>query len=128
MEEAKKLIAEQDGVPAAGPALLRFEGLTLDIAGKTLTSVHGHEIYLTRAEFDLLSVLIRGRGQAFSRDQLLDAVAGRRAEPFDRSIDVLPDAQFPLYKKSAPPDLIEQFHVVQFPSRKKPSSPDLMES
>jgi DNA-binding winged helix-turn-helix (wHTH) protein len=89
MEEAQKPIAAQDGVPMAGAALLRFEGLTLDLAGRTLTSVHGHEIYLTRAEFDLLSVLIRGRGRAFSRDQLLDAVAGRRAEPFDRSVDVL---------------------------------------
>jgi class 3 adenylate cyclase/tetratricopeptide (TPR) repeat protein len=89
MEEAEKLIAGQDGVLAAGAALLRFEGLTFDLAGRTLTSVHGHEIYLTRAEFDLLSVLIQGRGRAFYRDELLDAVVGRRAEPFDRSIDVL---------------------------------------
>jgi DNA-binding winged helix-turn-helix (wHTH) protein/tetratricopeptide (TPR) repeat protein len=89
MAEAQKLIGGQDGVLAAGAVLLRFEGLTLDLAGRTLTSVHGHEICLTRAEFDLLSVLIRGRGRAFSRDQLLDAVAGRRAEPFDRSVDVL---------------------------------------
>jgi class 3 adenylate cyclase len=89
MEEAQKLIAGQDGVLASRAAPLRFEGLTLDLAGRTLSSVDGREIHLTRGEFDLLSVLIRGRGRAFSRDQLLDAVAGRRAEPFDRSVDVL---------------------------------------
>lgn len=36
----------------------------------------GHEIPLTRAEFSLLSVLIRARGRALSRDQILEAVAG----------------------------------------------------
>ncbi len=89
MEEAQKLIAGQAGVLASRAPPLRFEDLTLDLAGRTLSSVDGREIYLTRAEFDLLSVLIRGRGRAFSRNQLLDAVAGRRGEPFDRSVDVL---------------------------------------
>jgi DNA-binding winged helix-turn-helix (wHTH) protein len=74
---------------AAEAELLRFEGLTLDLAGRTLTAADGHEIRLTRAEFALLSVLIGARGRALSRDQLLDAVTGRRGEPFDRSVDVL---------------------------------------
>ncbi len=89
MEEAQRPIARHDGVLAAGAQLLRFEGLTLDLAGRTLSAADGHEIPLTRAEFVLLSVLIRNCGRALSRDQLLDAVAGRRAEPFDRSVDVL---------------------------------------
>jgi class 3 adenylate cyclase/tetratricopeptide (TPR) repeat protein len=89
MEEARRPITAQDGILAAGAELLRFEGLTLDFAGRTLSGADGREIPLTRAEFLLLSALIRSRGRAFSRDQLLDAVAGRRAEPFDRSVDVL---------------------------------------
>jgi len=44
---------------------------------------------LTRAEFALLLVLARHPGRVLSRDQLLDAALGRRAEPYDRSIDVL---------------------------------------
>jgi class 3 adenylate cyclase len=80
---------ESRDIPPTGAELLRFEGLTLDLAGRTLSAADGHEISLTRAEFELLSVLIRSRGRALSRDQCLDAVAGRCAGPFDRTIDVL---------------------------------------
>ncbi len=89
MEEAQRPIARHDAILAAGAELLRFEGLTLDPSGRTLSAADGREIFLTRAEFELLSVLIRSRGRVLSRDQLLDAVAGRRPEPFDRSVDVL---------------------------------------
>ena len=44
---------------------------------------------LTRAGLALLVVLARHVGRVLSRDQLLDAALGRRAEPYDRSIDVL---------------------------------------
>jgi class 3 adenylate cyclase/predicted ATPase len=89
MEEARRPITGQDGLLAAGAELLRFEGLTLDFPGRTLSAADGREIALTRAEFMLLAVLMRNRGRALSRDQLLDAIAGRHAEPFDRSVDVL---------------------------------------
>jgi hypothetical protein len=36
-----------------------------------------------------LFVLARHPGRVLSRDQLLDAALGRRAEPYDRSVDVL---------------------------------------
>ena len=48
-----------------------------------------NDLALTPSEFGLLSVLVRGAGRALSRDHLLQAVAGREAEAFDRSIDVL---------------------------------------
>jgi TolB-like protein len=44
---------------------------------------------LTPSEFGLLVALLRGAGRALSRDHLLQAVAGREADAFDRSIDVL---------------------------------------
>ena len=44
---------------------------------------------LTRAGLALLVVLARHVGRVLSRVQLLDAALGRRAEPYDRSIDVL---------------------------------------
>ena len=44
---------------------------------------------LTRSEFALLVAFVRNPGRVLSRDQLLDAVLGRQAEPYDRSIDVL---------------------------------------
>jgi two-component system response regulator CpxR len=43
---------------------------------------------LTPIEYDLLTCLARSAGRVLSRDQLLDAVAGRDYEVFDRSVDV----------------------------------------
>ena len=43
---------------------------------------------LTSLEFDLLLNLVRSAGKVLSRDTLLDAVAGRHFDFFDRSIDV----------------------------------------
>jgi class 3 adenylate cyclase/tetratricopeptide (TPR) repeat protein len=59
----------------------------------------------------LLAAFLRAPGRALSREQLLDAVSGRRAEPFDRSIDVLvarlrrkiePDPKAPRLIKTVP--------------------------
>jgi len=43
---------------------------------------------LTSVEFTLLEVLVRGAGQILSREQLTEAVLGRKLGPFDRVIDV----------------------------------------
>jgi DNA-binding response OmpR family regulator len=43
---------------------------------------------LTSLEFDLLLSLTRARGRVKSREQILDDVAGRDYDVFDRSIDV----------------------------------------
>jgi two-component system response regulator CpxR len=43
---------------------------------------------LTPVEYDLLACLATSAGRVLSRDQLLDAVAGRNYEAFDRSVDV----------------------------------------
>ena len=43
---------------------------------------------LTSLEFDLLLSLTRARGRVRSREQILDDVAGRDYDVFDRSIDV----------------------------------------
>ncbi len=64
---------------------LRFEGFTLDPAARTLVDAEGREVALRRSEYELLLAFLAAPG----RDHLLEAVAGRRSEPFDRSIDVL---------------------------------------
>ena len=79
----------QDGASHADAEILRFAELTLDFGGKTLRTADGRDISLTRGELILLYALVRSRGRVLSRDQLLDVVAARRAEPFDRSIDVM---------------------------------------
>ena len=50
--------------------------------------VKGEPLMLTPIEFDLLASLAKAAGRVLTRDQLLDAVAGRDYEVFDRSIDV----------------------------------------
>ena len=73
----------------ADPPPLRFEGFTLDLAAHTLVDASGCEVALRRSEYELLRAFLAAPGRALSRDHLLDAVAGRGSEPFDRSVDVL---------------------------------------
>lgn len=50
-------------------------------------SLGEHVLNLTGAEFDLLSLLIKHQGQVVSKDQISQALHGRAASPFDRSVD-----------------------------------------
>jgi DNA-binding response OmpR family regulator/class 3 adenylate cyclase/predicted ATPase len=88
---ATVLDAVTTGVSAStlAPEITRFEGLTLDIEGRSAFDAAGRELPLTRLEFALLAVFARQPGRALSRDQLVEAVSGRRADKYDRSIDVL---------------------------------------
>ena len=70
-------------------AIIRFSGLVLDLDACRLTRETGEAVELTRGEFKLLRCFACQSGRVLSRDALLDAVANRRIEPFDRSIDVL---------------------------------------
>jgi two-component system, OmpR family, response regulator CpxR len=78
---------------AARPAQPDVEGqvtvgeLSLDPGGRNAL-LGGERLDLTSLEFDLLHCLARGAGRVLSRDQILDAVAGREHDVFDRSIDV----------------------------------------
>ncbi len=74
-----ELIARVDAVlrrtaSAAGTErALAFDGLHIDVVGHRVTR-DGEEVALTQREFDLLLFLARHPGQAFSRDQLMEAV------------------------------------------------------
>jgi two-component system response regulator CpxR len=50
--------------------------------------LNGQVLSLTALEFDLLFHLVRSAGRVLSRDKLLDEIAGRNYDVFDRSIDV----------------------------------------
>ena len=82
---------EADGSePPREPApLVRFAGLILDLDACMLARESGEAIPLTRGEFALLRAFVTRPGRVVSRDTLLDALASRRFEPFDRSVDVL---------------------------------------
>jgi DNA-binding response OmpR family regulator/pimeloyl-ACP methyl ester carboxylesterase len=69
--------------------VLEFAGYRLDLAGRSLVNEAGKEIPLTRNEFGLLEAFAQRPGRVLSRDQLLNALAGREADAYDRSIDML---------------------------------------
>lgn len=67
---------------------LAFDRLMLDVAGRRLMDEAGAEIPLTSGEFDLLKALLDRPHEVLTRDQLMNALHGRDAGPFDRAIDV----------------------------------------
>jgi DNA-binding winged helix-turn-helix (wHTH) protein len=82
-------MAKDQGGDSGPSQILRLEGFTLDLDGHALADATGRDVPLTPAEFGLLAAFVRGAGRALSRDHLLQAVAGRDTEAFDRSVDVL---------------------------------------
>ncbi len=70
-------------------APVRFGEFTLDLDGFSLSNASGGDIPLTRSEFALLREFVHHPGRVLSRQYLLDALAGKRPDPFDRSIDML---------------------------------------
>ena len=75
-------------VAAAGedPPLI-FENLQIEPDSR-MVRLDQKTVNLTPLEYDLLVCLARSAGRVLTRDQLLDAIAGRDYEVFDRSVDV----------------------------------------
>lgn len=71
------------------PQTIRFGSWILDLSGQRLMKSTGESVMLTTYEFQVLSVLAQRPGKVLSRDQIMDLVAEREWNPFDRSIDVL---------------------------------------
>jgi class 3 adenylate cyclase/DNA-binding response OmpR family regulator len=75
--------------PAPVPSILYLGDCKLDLGGCVFVDGYGREVALTRAESNLLKELASSPCQVLSRERLRRRVAGRGAEPFDRSIDML---------------------------------------
>ena len=73
---------------AANRGYLDYGCFALDLDGRILIDPSGRDVELRRREFDLLLTLARSPGRVMSRATLLDAIAGREADVFDRTIDV----------------------------------------
>lgn len=66
----------------------RFAGWRLDARTRQLLSPQGVVVALSGAEYRLLEVFLTHPNRVLTRDQLMDLVRGRDADPFDRSIDL----------------------------------------
>ncbi|MBD8873134.1 response regulator transcription factor [Rhodanobacter sp. DHB23] len=72
----------------AQPDVLSHGALSWDPRSHS-TSVDGRPLALTPREFAVLGLLLRHRGRAFSRQEILDRTAGSDTEVSDRSVEVL---------------------------------------
>jgi DNA-binding response OmpR family regulator len=106
----------------AKPVIAAAEGVTLrlDPSGYEAT-LDGEPLDLTRTEFDLLALLARNPGRAFSRQYLLDTVWGADYITGDRSVD---NAILRLRKKlGALGESVETVWGVGYRWRRQPGAP-----
>ena len=72
---------------AAGTHPLIVGDLRLDPASRE-ARIQGRLISITSVEFALLEMLMQHAGRIVTREELTEAVLGRKLSPFDRVIDV----------------------------------------
>lgn len=93
-----KPFSPREAVARVRAVLRRVSGEMADIdrlqAGELSVDVAGHRasyldapLLLTQSEFEILTVLVRNRGQVLSRPQLLEETQGVAYEGYERSID-----------------------------------------
>ncbi len=70
-----------------GETIVKVGELRVDSGARTATLAQSN-LQLTSVEFDLLFILLKAAGRVLTRDHLLDEIAGRDYDVFDRSIDV----------------------------------------
>lgn len=66
---------------------LEVNGITIDPGTRDVTR-NGEPVEVTTFEFDILETLMRSAGRVVSRDDLMEELYGRKATPFDRSVDM----------------------------------------
>ncbi|GGI75302.1 two-component system response regulator CpxR [Legionella impletisoli] len=72
--------------PVSRP-VIEVGNIVVDCAQRIIT-VDNQPIELTNAEFNILEMLIKSPGQAFSKEELTEYALGREYTAYDRSIDV----------------------------------------
>lgn len=67
--------------------IIEQHNIVVDCA-KRVATLNDEELELTNAEFNILEMLIKSPGQAFSKEELTEYALGRKFTAYDRSIDV----------------------------------------
>jgi len=87
MARVKAVLRRDRGLHTVEQATLRFDGVTIDTAGREVV-VNGAPVMLSSLEFDLLAALAAAPGRVFSRAQLLERVWGYDFYGDERVVDV----------------------------------------
>ncbi len=83
----KELRRRQGGDEGGTTTMVESQGIVIDRHGHRVL-FQGRELPLTPTEFRLLEVMIRQKGRAFTRFELMDAAIGEDAVVLERTIDV----------------------------------------
>lgn len=80
-------------VPAGGlastkPRSYGFEGWTLDLTRRELRNPAQAVVPVSSLEYRLLELLLASGREILTRDRIMEAVAGRPVDPFERRIDI----------------------------------------
>ncbi|MGQ3887618.1 two-component system response regulator CpxR [Legionella sp. CNM-1927-20] len=82
----RAILRRTQKIPAQRP-IIELQDIVVDCS-KRLATHHGQPMELTNAEFNILEMLIKSPGQAFSKEELTEYALGRKYTAYDRSIDV----------------------------------------
>jgi two-component system, OmpR family, response regulator CpxR len=82
----RAILRRTQKIPLSRP-IIEHQGIIVDCS-KRLVTYEGEPMELTNAEFNILEMLIKSPGQAFSKEELTEYALGRKYTAYDRSIDV----------------------------------------
>lgn len=82
----ESLLKRIQDTPSA-KAVVTYEAIQLDSI-KRVVYINGNELELTNTEFNILEMLSKIPGQAFSKEELTEYALSRKYTAYDRSIDV----------------------------------------
>ncbi|KTD20792.1 transcriptional regulatory protein CpxR [Legionella lansingensis] len=82
----RAILRRTQKIPTQRP-IIEHQDIVVDCS-KRLATHHGKPMELTNAEFNILEMLIKSPGQAFSKEELTEYALGRKYTAYDRSIDV----------------------------------------
>lgn len=82
----RAILRRTQKIPVNKP-IIEQHNIVVDCS-KRFVTVAGVELELTNAEFNILEMLIKSPGQAFSKEELTEYALGRKYTAYDRSIDV----------------------------------------
>lgn len=82
----RAILRRTQKVPIHRP-IIEEHNIVVDCSKRNVTMA-GKFLELTNAEFNILEMLIKSPGQAFSKEELTEYALGRKYTAYDRSIDV----------------------------------------
>lgn len=82
----RAILRRTQKIPVQRP-IIDHHNIVVDCA-KRIATHHNEVMELTNAEFNILEMLIKSPGQAFSKEELTEYALGRKYTAYDRSIDV----------------------------------------